>query len=99
MTKIFQTESVVSAPGDAQTFPPATDKAHSLDKELPKIQEFLSNFPNGNTSEVTDRLRQRARNFFVHDNRLWRRHAQGRHQLVLIPPSNASQSRAMPMTS
>ena len=85
-TKIFQTESVVSAPGDAQTFPPATDKAHSLDEELPKIQEFLSNFPNGNTSEVTDRLRQRARNFFVHDNRLWRRHAQGRHQLVLIPP-------------
>ena len=77
---------MVSAPGDAQTFLPATDKAHSLDEELLKIQEFLSNFPNGNTSEVTDRLRQRARNFFVHDNRLWRRHAQGRHQLVLIPP-------------
>ena len=76
-TKIFHTESMVSSSDDALTFLPATDKACTLNEELPKILELISKGPNGHTSEETDRLQRRARNFFVHDSRLWRHHMQG----------------------
>jgi hypothetical protein len=92
-TKVFQTTESVSTPRDALTFPPPTDKGRALDDELPSILEFLSHNerPNGHTSDELDRLHRRARSFFVHDNRLWRHHAQGRHQLVLVQPQQRLQ--------
>jgi integrase-like protein/reverse transcriptase-like protein/aspartyl protease len=84
-TKVFQATESVSTPRDELTFPASTAKARTLDNELPAILELLSHgkHPNGHASEELDRLHKQARNFFVHDKRLWRRHAQGRHQLVL----------------
>jgi hypothetical protein len=75
----------VSTPCNALTFPPSTDRARTLDDELPAILDFLGHGkqPNEHTSEELDHLHRRARNFFTHDNRLWRCDNQGRHQLVL----------------
>ena len=52
----FHTESMVSSSDDALTFLPATDKACTLNKELPKILELISKGPNSHTSEETDHL-------------------------------------------
>ena len=84
-TTVFQATEGTSTLSDAMTFPPSTAKAHALNLELPSILDFLSHnkHPDGHTTDELDRLHRRARNFFVHDSRLWRRNAQGRHQLVL----------------
>jgi hypothetical protein len=83
--KFFQATKSVHTPCNTLTFPPSTDRACALDDELPTILDFLrhSKQPNEHTSEELDCLHQRARNFFAHDNQLWRRNNQGRHQLVL----------------
>ena len=85
-TKVFQaTEGSSATSDDALTFPPLTGKARWPDDELSGILDFLrhNKQPNGLTSDELDRLHRRARNFFIYDNRLWRRDAQGRHQLVI----------------
>src|SRR6266852_2347091 len=87
-TKGFQATQGVSTLCDALTFPPSTDRARALDPELPSLLEFLSHGkrPNGHTSEKLDCLPRRARNFFVYNERLWRRNTQGRHQLIIQHP-------------
>ena len=90
--RVFQTTGV-SSPSDELTFPPPADRIRALNDELPAILELLSlgAQPSSQTPEELERLRQRARNFFVHDDRLWRCHTQGRHQLVLIHPQQRLQ--------
>lgn len=85
-TKTFQTTEGVSTPNDGLTFPPLTDRVRAQEKELPSILELLSHekSPNEHTPEELERLRRQAQNFFVHDNRLWQRNRQGRHQLVIL---------------
>jgi transposase InsO family protein len=87
--KVFQTTGRhVSATHDELTFPPPSDKAHALDDKLPEVLDFLkcNRQPNGHPSDELDRLHRLSRNLFIHDDRLWRRNAQGRHQLVLMSP-------------
>jgi hypothetical protein len=93
MMKFFQTTRSVSTPGDVLTFLPSTEKACAFDDELPAILEFLSHStrPSDDSQEDLDHLCHLSRNFFVHDNQLWRRHTQGRHQLVLIHPQQRFQ--------
>src|SRR6266403_2811424 len=86
--KNFQATKSVSTLHDELTFLPPSDKVHALNDELPNILKFLSNGkqPNGHTSEELDHLHRQAQNFFIYNNRLWQRHAQGQHQLVLLHP-------------
>ena len=86
-TKIFQTTGRhVSIVHDELTFPPPSDKMRALDNKLPEVLKFLKHNrqPDGQTSNELDHLHRLTRNLFIHDDRLWRRNAQGRHQLVLM---------------
>ena len=87
MTKVFQaTEGVGTPPRDELTFPLSSDKTRTCDSELPEILKFLAGGkrPDGRHTSKLGRLHQRSQPFFMHDKRLWRRHAQGRHQLVIM---------------
>jgi hypothetical protein len=72
-TKVFQATQGVSAPCDMLTFLTSTDRARTLDGELPSILEFLSNGKrlNGHTSEELNCLHRQAWNFFIHNEQLW----------------------------
>ncbi len=60
------------------------------DTELEQIRKYLNNATQGSlTTDERERLQKQAKPFLIHDGRLWRRHAQGRHQLVL-PPQQCS---------
>ena len=91
--RVFQTTGCVSSPSDKLTFPPPTDRVRALNDELPAILDLLSHSaqPSSQPPEELERLRQHTRNFFIHDNRLWRCHTQGHHQLVLIHPQQRLQ--------
>ena len=85
--KVFQaTEGVRTPSGDELTFPLPSERARTRDNELPEIYRFLADGrrPNGRHTSKLDRLHQRSRQFFMHDKRLWQRHAQGRHQLIIM---------------
>ena len=83
---VFQATEGVSTLRDELMFPPPSDKARARDDELPKIYKFLANGkqPSGQHTAELDYLHRRSRPFFLHDKRLWRRNAQGRHQLVIM---------------
>ena len=87
-TQIFQaTEGGVSTPCEELTFPPPSDKARARDSELPEVLRFLTEGKLPNRQDTTDLncLHQRSRQFFLHDKQLWWQHAQGWHQLVIMP--------------
>jgi len=87
--KVFQATEGVGAPSDELTFPPSSERARARDSELPGILKFLTNGkrPDSHTTEELDRMRQRSWQFFMYDGRLWKRHTQGRHQLVITQGS------------
>ena len=84
--KVFQATEGVSTLHDELTFPPPSEKARARDDELPKVYRFLADGkrPNGQRTAELDYLHRQSRPFFIHDKRLWRRNAQGRHQLVIM---------------
>jgi hypothetical protein len=84
--KVFQATEGVSTLCDELTFPPASDKACARDSELPGILRYLADGkrPKGQHTAELDYLHRCSRPFFMHDKRLWRWHAQGRHQLVIM---------------
>jgi hypothetical protein len=84
--KVFQATEGVSTLCDELTFPPASDKACAHDSELPGILRYLADGkrPKGQHTAELDYLHRRSWPFFMHDKRLWRWHAQGRHQLVIM---------------
>ena len=65
----------------------ANPKAHKADEELKLIHRYLSTLqqPDHLDDTARTRLLKRAKQFFLADDRLWRRQNQGRHQLY-IPP-------------
>src|SRR6266404_1076667 len=44
--------------------------------------------PDGLSTDEGKKTHHRTRHFLLHDGQLWRRHAQGRHQLVIIRPTH-----------
>jgi len=90
--KIFLAPVEESSPSTAphQTF----DGGSARDAELEQIRKHLTNATQGSlTTDERDRLQKRARPYLVHNGRLWRRHAQGRHQLVLFPHQRSATIR------
>src|SRR6266702_6937204 len=87
--KVFQATEGVGAPSDELTFPPSSERARARDSELPSILKFLTNGkrPDSHTTEELDCMCQRSWQFFMYDGRLWKRHTQGRHQLVITQGS------------
>ena len=65
---------------------PRNEISEKRDQEIKDVQKFLkdpSQIPSGLTEREIQRFVKRASKFFVTGSQLWRKHAQGRNQLVI----------------
>jgi hypothetical protein len=78
------THLVLSVP-EAQTTIPRSDKAQSMDRALVDIEEFLRDpkRPQGMLEKDFRKLVRKASGFFLMDEKLWRRHLAGKHQIYV----------------
>ena len=68
---------------------PTSNKFQRVEEEIAQIEDYLrtQQKPDKITSEDFDKFIRKTRRFAIQDGRLWRRNANGRHQLYIPTPS------------